>query len=194
MEILIGTKNKNKFRQFKWILNGLDKRIKVYSLESLGIIDDVEEDSDDLLDNAKKKVKYYGEKTGMITLSDDTGLFIDALNGEPGVHSRRWLCGTDKDRYTNIFERMKGIPENKRTSRYIGVLALYNPDKKEFWSYSNNVEGTIAKESSEKSGFGYDAIFISKEYNKYYSQLTEEERHRISHRGMGARELLKYIN
>jgi len=193
MEILIGTKNKNKFRQFEWIFNGLDKGIKVCSLESLGVTDDVEEDRDNLLDNAKKKAKYYGDKTGMVTLADDTGLFIDALNGEPGVHSRRWLSGTDQDRNAKILERMKNIPENKRTSRYTGVLVLYNPIKKEFWNFSNDVEGIIAIEPLEGSGFGYDPIFISKDYNKYYSQLTEEQRHKISHRGEGSRELLKYI-
>ncbi len=194
MDILIGTNNKNKLAQFRRIFNELNPDIKLFSLQDLGIIDDIEEHSDNLLDNAKKKAEYYGEKSKMLTLADDTGLFIDALNGEPGIHSKRWHNGTDEDRYFKILERMKDVSKENRSCRYTGVLAFYNPAKKEFWTYKNDLEGIIADQSLVANGFGYDPIFISVFYNKYYSELTDAERDEISHRGLGVRELLKYLN
>src|SRR4030042_3267476 len=109
MKILIGTNNENKFNQFKRAFNSINPDIELCSLKELGITDDVEEDSDNLLENAKKKAKYYGEKSGMLTLSDDLGFFVDALNGEPGIHAKRWCFGTDRDRYIMILERMKDV-------------------------------------------------------------------------------------
>ena len=98
MQLLIGTNNKNKLNQFTRIFVRLGISLELFSLQDLGIRDEVTEDRENLLDNAKKKAKYYGEKSGMITLADDTGLFIDALGGEPGVHAKRWYAGTEKDR------------------------------------------------------------------------------------------------
>jgi len=193
MKILIGTHNKNKFSQFKRIFAGLNQDIELLSLNDLDIQEDVEENSDILLENAKKKAKYYGEKSGLLTLSDDLGLFIDALGGEPGVHAKRWLAGTEKDRYLKILERMQGVPIEKRTCRYKGTLVLYNPEKKEFWTFESNLEGTIAKEPKEGKGFGYDPVVIIAGYNEYYSQFDDKERNRVSHRGLGVKELLKHL-
>ncbi len=193
MDILIGTNNKNKLAQFAQIFTGLDPNIKLFSLQDLGITDDVEEDSDSLLDNAKKKAKHYAEESKMLTVADDTGLFIDALNGEPGVHAKRWYEGTDKDRYLKILEKMQGISEDKRTCRYTGALAAYDPEKSEFWTFQKNIEGKIADNPLEGGGFGYDPIFVCLAYGKRYSQLTDEEKNVISHRGLGAKELLKYL-
>lgn len=191
MKILIGTNNENKFNQFKKVFNNLNPGIELFSLKELGIADDVEEDSENLLDNAKKKAKYYGEKSGILTLSDDLGFFVDALSGEPGTHAKRWHFGTDKERYMKILEKMKGIPEGKRTCRYKSALAVYNPVKKDFWVYEQNLEGKIANEPKEGNGFGYDPIVIIN--NKYYSEFTDEERYKVSHRGLGVKKLLEYL-
>jgi XTP/dITP diphosphohydrolase len=191
MKILIGTHNKNKFKQFKRIFDSLDKSIEILSLNDLNLLEDVEEDSDILLENAKKKAKYYGEKSDLLTLSDDLGLFIDALDGDPGVHTKRWLLGSDKDRYLKILERMKDVPQEKRTCRYKSVLAAYIPGEKNIWLYEQNLEGTIAFDAKEGKGFGYDPIVIVN--NKYYSEFSDEERFKVSHRGRGAKELLEYF-
>lgn len=193
MEILIGTNNKNKLDQFKRIFKRLNADVVLFSLRDLDIGDEVEEDQDNLLENAKKKAKYYGEKSNSLTLADDTGLFIDKLGGQPGVHAKRWHAGTENDRNIKILEMMAAVPKGQRTCRYTGVLALYNPENKEFWTYENNLEGTIADEASGAGGFGYDPIFISTQFNKYYSQLSDEERDSISHRGLGIKELLNYL-
>ncbi len=191
MKILIGTHNKNKFSQFKRIFEALDKDIELLSLNDLNIREDVNEDSDILLENAKKKAKYYGEKSGLLTLSDDLGLFIDALGGEPGVHAKRWLSGTDKDRYTKILERMKDVPQEKRTCRYKAVLVTYVPEEKNLWVYEQSLEGTIAISPKEGMGFGYDPIVIIN--GKYYSEFTDDERFKVSHRGVGAKKLLEHL-
>jgi XTP/dITP diphosphohydrolase len=191
MRILLGTKNNNKLEQFKKIFKGLDDSFELVSLADLKIEDDVEEDSEDLLENATKKAKYYGEKSGFCTLADDTGLFIDSLNGEPGTHSRRWLSGSDKDRYMKVLERMKDIPKSKRTCRYTGALAFYNPGSKKLWEYQQDLEGVVSERSKEGKGFGYDPIIIIN--GRYYSEYTEEEKAQISHRGKGVKSLLEYL-
>jgi len=191
MKILIGTNNENKLKQFRRIFRNLGSDIEPVSLKEVGITSDVEEDDDNLLANAKKKAKFYADASGMITLADDTGLFIDALGGEPGVHAKRWHEGTEKDRYLKIMERMEDISNEKRNCRYNGVLAVYNPETQEFWTHESSLEGIIANKPMEANGFGYDPIFISTAFNKYYSQLTDEERDSISHRGLGINKFLK---
>jgi XTP/dITP diphosphohydrolase len=192
MKILIGTNNKNKLKQFRRIFLRLDSDIQLVSLKDVGITDDVEENEDNLLENAKKKAVFYGEKSGIMTLADDTGLFVDALNGEPGVHAKRWHDGTEVDRCHKLLEKLKDIPEEKRTCRYTGVLVVYNPETKVFWTYENNIEAVISDEFKGELGFGYDPIFKLEDC-KHYAELTDEERDAISHRGLGVKELVKYL-
>jgi XTP/dITP diphosphohydrolase len=193
MKILIGTHNKNKLSQFKRIFLCLKSNIELLSLDDLKINDEVEEDSDSLLENAKKKAEFYGKESGIMTLSDDLGLFIDALGGEPGVHAKRWFSGTDKDRYMKILERMKNVPRKKRTCRYKGVLAVYNPGNKTCWTFEDVLEGEVADNPVEGEGFGYDPIVIIKGDGRHYSQFTEEERNKVSHRGLGVKEFLEHL-
>jgi len=192
MKILIGTKNNNKLEQFKRIFKALDDSFELVSLTDLGIADDVEEDREDLLENARKKAEYYGEKSGLPTLADDTGLFIDALHGEPGTHSKRWFSGTDRDRYMKVLERMESIPMEDRTCRYTGALAFYSPEDKRIWDYKQDLEGFISYTFKEGDGFGYDPIVIIN--NKYYSEYAGEEKAKINHRGLGVKELIKHLN
>ena len=192
MKILIGTNNENKLEQFRRIFKNFDSDIELVSLKEAGIIDDVEEDEDNLLANARNKACFYGEKSELLTLADDTGLFVDILRGEPGVHAKRWHGGTELDRNNKLLERLKGIPEEKRTCRYTGFLVLYDPRTKEFWEYKNDIEGLISDEFRGELGFGYDPIFKLKDGGRY-GELIDEERDTISHRGLGVKELLKFL-
>ena len=90
-----------------------------------------------------------------------------------------------------ILERMGNVPEEKRTCRYKSALAVYDPKKKDFWAYEQDLEGKIANEPREENGFGYDPIVIIN--GKYYSEYTDEERYKVSHRGLGVKELLKRL-
>jgi XTP/dITP diphosphohydrolase len=190
-KLLLGTNNKNKIKQFKRIFKSLGSNIELITLDDFCINDDVEEDADNLLDNAKKKAKHYGTISGILSLADDTGFFIDALNGEPGIHAKRWHAGTEEERCMKILERMEDVPDEKRTCRYTGVLAVYNPILGTFWTYQNNLGGKIARKPRVKNGFGYDPIVILTEINKYYSELSSEERNSFSHRGKGIAEFVK---
>jgi len=192
MKIFIGSNNKNKLRQFRRMFEKFMSEAEVASLEELGIIDDIEEDGETLVENAEKKAKYFGNKSGMITLADDTGLFVDVLDGEPGINAKRWHEGTERDRNLKLIERLKNIPENERICRYVGVLAVYNPKKKKIWTYEGITEGWISDEFKGTSGFGYDQIFKTKAYSgRHYAELDYKEKDLISHRGMGIRELAK---
>ena len=193
MKLLIGTNNLNKLKQFKRILAHHLPEMEVLSLAEVGITDDVEEDGETLLSNAEKKAKYYAEKSHLPTLSDDTGLFVDALNGEPGLHSKRWHTGNEEESYLKILERLKNIPEEKRSARYLGALAFYDPKKKIAWHYEGAIQGTIANEPRPGGGFGYDPIFITQAFNRYYSQLSPEEIDSINHRGLGVKELKIFL-
>jgi len=190
-KILIGTNNPNKFKQFKAAFKKYAPEIKILNPADLGITEDVEEDGDNLLDNAKKKAQFFAEKSGLITMGDDTGLFVDALNGEPGLHSKRWHEGTDIERNHKMIERLKGI-ENRK-ARYIGVLAVYDPETKEFWNYEGRVEGEIADEFRGWNGHGYDAIFKTDHFGKHYAELSDEEESQISHRYRGVKAFIEYL-
>lgn len=193
MEILIGTTNRNKFDQFNYIFSKLAGEIKLYSLLDLGINDDVEEDGHTLLENAKKKAKFFAHKSGLMALSDDTGLFVDALEGAPGINAKRWHPGTDKERCLKLIDQLKDIPEKERTCRYIGAIAVYDPSIAKFFEHQSTVEGYITDDFRGEAVFGYDQIFHSIHFDKNYAQLSEDEKMQLSHRGLGVNEFLKSI-
>lgn len=192
MELLIGTTNENKLKQFQFcfdLFGGDD--VKLFSLNDLGIVDDVEEDQDTLLDNAKKKAKFFAKKSGLMTLADDLGFFVDALDGAPGIYAKRWLPGSDKDRCEAILKKLRGLPQERRTARYKGALAVYDLGKKIFWEYENEVKGFVIKEFRGNDVFGYDQIFESKYFGKTFAELSREEKAQISHRGQGIKKFLE---
>lgn len=192
MKILLGTNNQNKLKQFQRIFRRFGSDTELITLKDANIDVDVEEDADNLLENAKKKAEFYGKLSGTLALADDTGLFVDILGGEPGIHAKRWHDGTELDRCYKLLERLNEIPEGKRTCRYTGVLAVYNPNKKNFWTYQNDTEGIISNEFKGNDGFGYDPIFKLSN-GKHYAELTDKERDAISHRGPGIKEFLKFL-
>ena len=190
-KILIGTNNPNKFRQFKAAFSVYAPEIEVMMPKDLGINEDVEEDGETLLDNAKKKALFFGEKTGMLCLSDDLGLFVDALNGDPGMHSKRWHEGTERDRNFKLLERMK--EKKNRKAHYTGVLAAYDPKTKEEWNFKGELEGEIMEEFRGTNGHGYDSIFKTARFGKHYSELTLKEEAQISHRHRGVKAFVEYL-
>lgn len=195
MKILIGTNNKYKLAQYKRTFDELGLNVEVLSLADAGITLDVEEDGDNLLHNAKKKAQEYAELAGIPAIADDTGLFVDALGGEPGIHAKRWAEGSDRDRCIKIIERLRDIPLDKRTCKYDGVVTLYDPKKKKFYASQIAVDGLIMDELKGENGFGYDPIFFVKKFGKRYAELTNEEIDSISHRTNGAKKVIEeYLN
>lgn len=190
MKILIGTNNKYKLAQYKRAFDKFDD-VDLFSLANFDINLDVKEDGDNLLENAKKKAKEYGELAKTITIADDTGLYVDALGGEPGIHAKRWADGTDKDRCLKLLEKLKDIPDDKRTCKYVGVVAMYDPKNKKFWSSETEIDGLIMDELKGENGFGYDPVFWVKKFGKRFAELTNEEIDSISHRTNGAKKVIE---
>jgi len=191
MKILIGTNNFNKFKNYKDAFGEYAPQIDLFRTSDLKIIEDPEEDEDSLLGNAIKKAKFFGEKSGLITIADDTGLYVDALGGEPGLHTKRWHAGSDHDRCVKLLERLKG---KDRTAQYKWGVAAYNPSDKNIWTYECEVKGFISDEFRDTGGFGYDKMFKMASMDKHYSELTRQELLKNGGRGMAVKELVFNTN
>ena len=182
MKIIFATKNQGKVREIKQIL--ADMPFEVVSLKDEGIDVDVIEDGTTFEENAVKKAVEIMKLTGEICMSDDSGLEIDYLDKAPGVYSARFL-GEDTPyeiKNKKVLEMLSGVPEAKRTARYISVIATAFPDGRVITTMGT-LEGIIGYEAKGENGFGYDPIFFLPEYGKTTAELAPEFKNEISHRG-----------
>ncbi len=192
IKILVATKNKGKIKEIREILKTLP--IKIIELPE-DDEDTVKEDGETYLENALKKAQYYANKYKLPTLSDDSGLEIDALGGAPGINSARFL-----NEKTSFDEKMKKILEllkdnPNRKARFRTVAVLYLPREKKYFTTEGIVEGEIleAPEKKEGSGFGYDPIFKPIGFDKSFSMLGKEIKNKISHRSKALDKMKKII-
>lgn len=154
---------------------------------------DVEETGNTLLENALLKAESAAKATGLPAIADDTGLFVDALNGEPGVRSSRY-AGENvsyKENRNLLLKNMDDLPEEKRNARFETIAVFV--DKSGYFSVRGVAEGLITTEQKGTNGFGYDPIFQSVNSDKTFGELTREEKKTISHRGKAFRELLRIL-
>ena len=181
-KILIATTNEGKFREIKSFLGDLP--IEFVSLEDLkNKYKEPIEDQPTLEGNAILKAKYYAEKTGLISLADDGGLFIDALKGWPGVKSARIACSNTK-RNKLILEKLKNKDWKKRTAQFKLALALFDPLTKDLHlTYGETAGHILEKPIDSNNGFGYDPIFFVDEKKKAYVEMSVVEKNSCSHRG-----------
>ena len=190
--IVFATKNKGKLKEINEILADMD--VRVISMEEAGITVDVVEDGTTFEENAMKKAVQVMELCGKVTLSDDSGLEIDAMDKAPGVYSARFM-GEDTpypQRFRAIFERLADVPEEKRTARFVSYIAAAFPDGRRLVSY-DTVEGRIGYEAKGENGFGYDPIFYVPEMGKYMAELSPAEKNAISHRGKALRRMKELL-
>ena len=188
-KLIFATGNKNKYNE---AIRLFGEHHEVESLSTIGHFEELEETGDTLLANALQKCRFIYEKYGMNCFSEDTGLEIDALNGEPGVNSARY-SGVDKDAEANmakVLRLMKG--QEKRTARFKTVIVLILEGRE--FIFEGAVEGTILTEKSGSEGFGYDPIFQPKGSDKSFAEFTMEEKNAISHRGRALRKLQNFFN
>ena len=200
-KIIFATGNAGKMREIRMILSGLTisgEPVEILSMKEAGIETDIVEDGSSFAENAQIKAKAAAEcAPGAIVLADDSGLEIDYLNKEPGIYSARYL-GEDTPysvKNQNLIDRLAGVPDEKRTARFVCAIACVLPDGKVLHSEAV-IEGRIGYEEKGQNGFGYDPIFQVPEYGKSTAELTEEEKNSISHRGKALRamrELLEKI-
>lgn len=185
-DIMIATSNSGKVKEYKELLEPLG--YMVHSLSEIEHID-IDENGTTFAQNALIKAKSVKDKCDMIVISDDSGLEIDALNKEPGIHSARYLQGHDY-KYKNqvILERLKNVED--RTARFICAIALVD-DKEHV--FEGVMEGSIAYQPKGENGFGYDPIFVVPQYNKTSAEITSEQKNAVSHRGQATRKLVEYL-
>ena len=191
MKILIGPNNFHKYKNNQDAFKAYAPEIELLNPGDLEIKDDPAEDSDSLLGNAVKKAKFFGDKSKLTTITDDTGLFVDALNGEPGLHTKRWHEGSDHDRCVKLLERLEG---KNRTAYYGWAVAAYDPTNNKTWTFECRVDGLISDEFIEKGGFGYDKMFQLAGKDKHYSELSKEELVGVGGRGRAIKELILNTN
>lgn len=192
-KLIFATGNENKMKEIRMIL--ADCGYEILSMKEAGISTDIVEDGTTFEENAAIKasaiVKLAGEDC--VVLADDSGLEIDALNKEPGIYSARYM-GEDTSYHiknNNLIQRLEGVPEEKRTARFVCAIAAAFPDGRVF-TRRGTIEGIIGYEEAGENGFGYDPIFYLPEYGKTTAELDPEEKNKISHRGR-ALEMIKEV-
>ena len=185
--LLVATHNWGKVSEYEDMLSDLD--VKWQSLEDIGLTDGVDETGSTFLENAKLKATAYAQATGLLTLADDSGLVVDALDGAPGIHTARYGGPGLKinERYELVLTNLEGVPGPDRTARFVCVIALAAPDGQILASARGSVEGMIGQEPVGDGGFGYDPIFYLPEMACTMAQLTPETKHTLSHRGNALR-------
>lgn len=184
--IIFATGNKDKLREIREILADLD--VEVVSMKEAGIDIDIVEDGTTFEENAVIKAKAIHEVTGEAVMADDSGLEVDYLNKEPGVYSARYMGEDTSYRIKNksLIDRLEGVPNEKRTARFVCVIALVTEDGQVITT-RGDYEGIIGYEEKGENGFGYDPIFYVPEYGCYSAELSREKKNEISHRGKALR-------
>ncbi len=184
-KLLIATNNKHKIKEISEILKPVPG-IKLFSPDTFGISIEVIEDGATLEENAYKKAdKNYGV-LNMPVLSDDTGLFVDALKGEPGVYSARYAGKNSSysDNCRKLLSELNHITLlEKRTARFESVICLYI-NEKEFYFFKGICKGIILNDSRGNNGFGYDPLFVPEEYDQTFAELSDTIKNKISHRAI----------
>lgn len=189
-KIIFATGNEEKMKEIRMILACEE----ITSLQEEGIETHIEENGTTFEENALIKARTIGKQTGKITMADDSGLEIDYLNKEPGIYSARY--GGEDTPYSiknkMLLDRLKGVPDEKRTARFVCAIAVVFPDGREM-TVRESVEGQIGYEERGQHGFGYDPIFYVPEYGCTMGEMEPEEKNKISHRGRALKEMKKQL-
>jgi XTP/dITP diphosphohydrolase len=190
MKLVVATNNLNKVKEIAVILKR--QNYEILSLRDFPGVPVVIEDGSSFEENAVKKASIIAEHTGLLTLADDSGLEVDALNGEPGVKSARFAGenATDEDRNHKLLNLLKDVPESRRSARFKCAMALSTPqgDTKVVLGVC---EGSIAFEPRGNTGFGYDPVFFVPCYGKTFAELGPDIKNRISHRAIAIQKIKK---
>lgn len=188
MQLVFATHNLHKLEEVKTLLHS---NITVLSLKDINYTDEIEENETTLEGNALIKAKTIFKSIQENCFADDSGLLVDALNGEPGVYSARYAGSqkNDNDNMNKLLDKLQGI-ENRK-AQFKTVLALIFNEKE--YLFEGIVHGVIAHEKKGTHGFGYDPIFIPEGFSKSFAELTSSEKSLISHRSMALKKLITFL-
>ena len=190
--LLVATTNVNKVREIRPLLAALD--IDVLTLSDVPPMREPEETGSTFWENARLKALGYAEATGLTVVAEDSGLEVAALEGEPGVHSARFLGprASYPDRFAEIYRRLNAQPGIARAARFVTALALARAGRVLFETEAA-IEGQIAPEPAGEHGFGYDPIFYYGPLKKTTAELTLQEKSAVSHRARAFRDLIRWL-
>lgn len=196
MKLLVATHNRGKLIEYRELLG--DMPYELLTLDDVGIRTDVKETGATFAENARMKAVEYAKQSGMLTLADDSGLQVDALGGEPGVRSKRYVGDgiSDAERNQFLLTKLRDVPRGQRSARFRCVIVIASP-RGQVWQADGECEGEIAFEPRGNNGFGYDPLFYFPSRGVTMAELPSEEKNRISHRARaaeGARKILKGIS
>lgn len=191
--IIFATKNNHKMKEIREILDGLG--YEILSMTEAGVDIEVVEDGTTFEENALIKSRTIRDYVkDAIVLSDDSGLEVDYLNGQPGIYSARWM-GEDTSyeiKNQKLLDLLEGVPEEDRTARFVCALAAAFPDGTDK-VVRGTIEGIVGYESAGANGFGYDPIFFVPEYRCTTAEMTPEQKNEVSHRGKALRMIAEYL-
>jgi XTP/dITP diphosphohydrolase len=189
-DIVFATNNSHKLEELRQIVG---EKLNIMSLNDIGCHDDIPENEPTLQGNAIAKARWVKDRYGYNCFADDTGLEVDALNGEPGVYSARY-AGPEHDSQANmklLLKNLAEVPMEQRTAHFTTVIALIIDDETHL--FEGRVDGRILTAPDGDGGFGYDPIFQPEGWKNSFAQATSQEKNAISHRGRATRALLNYL-
>jgi len=189
-QFLLATNNQHKIEEVKAIL----PEINWETPKNFPELNDFspEETGKNFAENAEIKARAFAAKTGLVTVAEDSGLEVKALNNRPGGYSARWREGSDDDRNQAILKLIEEKPD--RTARYVATICVYDPKTDEAHFFKGMVVGQIAMESKGIAGFGYDPIFIPDGYQQTFGELGSEIKHQLSHRKKAFEQFAEWLN
>ena len=188
MQLVFASNNKNKIKEIQLLVPA---SIQILSLEDIGCTEDIAETADTIEGNAILKANYVTEKYGYDCFADDSGLEVDALNGEPGVFSARYAGErkTDENNIAKLLTNLKDVKNKK--ANFKTVICLNSKGKQHL--FTGIINGQIIEERIGTNGFGYDPIFVADGYEKTFAELSLEEKSNISHRGIAVKKLIDFL-
>lgn len=190
--LLVATTNAGKLREIRQLMAGVP--VRLLSLADLPAVEEVEETGITFEENARLKAHYYSAHSGLWTVAEDSGLVIDALDGEPGVRSARFVRAnaTYPERFAEIYRRLDAAGDRVRTARFIAALASVD-EGAVIYETTGVVEGRVADAPRGTGGFGYDPIFLYPPYGRTLAEVSEVEKIAVAHRGIAFRNFARWI-
>ena len=193
MKIVLASRNKHKIEEWNAMIGKYAEDVEILSLDEVGITEDVEENGTTFEENAYIKA-YAAAKSGYVSVGEDSGLSVDALNGAPGIYSARYAGDHGNDRANNalLLKNMEGVAN--RTARFVCTIALVDPtDPSRNFSVRGEAVGQLLTEYRGEGGFGYDPLFFDPKAQKTFGEMSAEEKNAVSHRRIAIELLAKKI-
>ncbi len=188
MKIVFATHNQNKLKELQQII---PEHIELVSLTDIGCDEEIVEDGKTIEENAAIKARYVYEKYGLVCFADDTGLCVDALNGEPGVLSARY-AGPQKNANDNTQKLLNKLKDKSSRSAFFKTVIVYKSKTTEKY-FTGICKGEILKAPSGSKGFGYDPVFRPLNYEHSFAEMSSTKKNKISHRGLATQKLLQFL-